>query len=582
MAQKAYIGSTYPVLLCLLLIGSTANPTPWSAQSPDWDALNRTVNGRLHAVTPFALPCFSNYNGQSIQPNPDACATTQSNYNSALFRTDSFNGYTHNQGEICPGPSTSQCILDNKNPTNPIAFGNASCGQGNLASYYIEVQEPRDVQMAFEFSKKTGVRLSIKNSGHDYLSRSNLKGSLALWTRKLQHFSHDISLVPRGCSNRTSFNAITMGAGVDLDQLYKYAHKRNVTFIGGNNPGIGPSGGTVMGGGHGLLTNAYGLGIDRVVQFKVVTPDGRLLITNACTNPDLFWALRGGGGGTFGVVLESTHRVEPAFPLVFAFMSFPATSTNTAPFTSLLVNNSLAWADQGWGGPQGPTFIAMANTVLNLSVARASMAPAAAYVLSQNGSVSIELYPNYFPIYEQFIVPTGNIGAGSAYFTTNRLIPNHLMGSAFGRSQVSNYLNKLVSEGVPTVIFQSPPYLYNYTPNTTSATPAWRDSVWIITNTAEWAWNSTLSEKRAVVSKLKQLTKGLEELAPSSGAYANEADPWTVDWREDWWGPNYPRLLRLKKKYDPRALLNCWRCVGWEEELQGPGHEFECMGSVDS
>jgi FAD binding domain/Berberine and berberine like len=581
MSQKRYLAPIYPIVFCVLLIGSAADPIPRSTPNPDWDTLNRTVNGRLHATTPFALPCFSNYNGQSNQPNADACAAVQGNYAIASFRTDTFSGYMHSQGEICAGPLTSQCILDDTDPADPTAFRNASCGQGNLASYYIEVQQLGDVQAAFEFSKKTGLKLSVKNSGHDYLSRSNLKGTLAIWTRKLQNLSHDISFIPEGCSNRTAFNAITIGAGINLDQAYKYAHERNVTFIGGNSPAVGPSGGFVMGGGHGLLTNMYGLGIDRVLQFKIVTPDGCLLTANACTNPDLFWALRGGGGGTFGVVLESTHRVEPAFPLVFAFMSFPATSTNTAPFASLLVNYSLTWADQGWGGPQSPTFIAMANTVLNLTAARASMAPAAAYVLSQNGNVSIESYPNYFAIYEQFIVPTGNIGVGSAYFPTNRLIPNRLMESASGRSQVSRYLNKLVSEGITPVIFQSPPYLYNYTPGTTSATPAWRNSVWLITNSIEWSWNSSLSEKQAVVSKLKQLTRDLETLAPNSGAYANEADPWTAGWREAWWGPNYPRLLKIKRKYDPHGLFNCWRCVGWEERSQAPGHEFECMGSVD-
>jgi FAD/FMN-containing dehydrogenase len=55
----------------------------------------------------------------------------------------------------------------------------------------------------------------------------------------------------------------------------------------------------------------YGLGVDRVVQFKVVTPDGVYRTANECLNSDLFWALRGGGGNAFGVIMESSSVVEP-------------------------------------------------------------------------------------------------------------------------------------------------------------------------------------------------------------------------------------------------------------------------------
>jgi len=54
----------------------------------------------------------------------------------------------------------------------------------------------------------------------------------------------------------------------------------------------------------------YGLGADNVLEYKVVTADGNLTIANAVSNPDLFWALRGGGGGTWGVVVEATFKVR--------------------------------------------------------------------------------------------------------------------------------------------------------------------------------------------------------------------------------------------------------------------------------
>lgn len=100
-------------------------------------------------------------------------------------------------------------------------------------------------------------------------------------------------------------------AGQDTGSLYTFAEANNITFIGGSARTIGAAGGWLQGGGHSILSNTYGLGVDRVLQFRVVTPDGRFRVANVCQNQDLFWALRGGGGGTFGVVLEATSQVVP-------------------------------------------------------------------------------------------------------------------------------------------------------------------------------------------------------------------------------------------------------------------------------
>lgn len=201
-----------------------------------------------------------------------------------------------------------------------------------MPSYYLEVQNPHDVQAAFRFSKKTGVKLVIKNSGHDHLSRSSQKGALALWTRKLQSLSYNPAFAPSGCGkNGTAYNAITTGAGVNFDEVYAFADAHNVTFIGGYSSTVGVSGGWVQAGGHSVLSPVYGLGIDRVIEFESMTPDGKYRTANACKNTDLFWALRGGGGGTFGVVMESTHIVEPPSPLRRGLDLLPQNQHQHAP-----------------------------------------------------------------------------------------------------------------------------------------------------------------------------------------------------------------------------------------------------------
>lgn len=63
--------------------------------------------------------------------------------------------------------------------------------------------------------------------------------------------------------------------------------------------------------GHAPLSAYFGLGVDQVLEYKIVTPDGKLRVANRIINSDLFWALRGGGGGTFGIVVEATVRAYP-------------------------------------------------------------------------------------------------------------------------------------------------------------------------------------------------------------------------------------------------------------------------------
>ncbi|PYH42437.1 FAD-binding domain-containing protein [Aspergillus saccharolyticus JOP 1030-1] len=574
------------------MLALSALPSPVAADNKTqpwtWTTLNATLQGRLHTASPLARPCFSRYNGQPILPEPSQCSELQAHYTSSAYRTEFYSGFMHDQNEICAASThanASQCLLDPSDPTDPTAVSAHECGQGSVSRFYIPVTEAADVQAAFAFSRHTGVALSVKNSGHDYSSRSSLRGSLALWTRPLQKLEFHPAFVPEGCPSSAAAAAITAGAGINFDQVYRFAHDHNVTVLGGSSPTVGASGGFIMAGGHGLLSAQLGLGIDRVLEFKLVTPDGVLRRANACQNRDLFWALRGGGGGSFGLVLESTSRVEPRLPIVFAYLTVPANATQLDGFTTLLMQHAVRWAQDGWSGPNGMDYIAMANPVLDLAAARASLAKAIAYVNAQpGGQVVVAEYPDFLSVYEAFILPAANEGIGEATFATNRLIPTAMLQDAAGQQRILETLNQLIAEGYTPTLFATPPSAIHppYVPGSTSATPAWRDSTWMISTEASWQWNSTVAEKRAFVQRFKAVTRRLEALAPGSGAYFSEADAFTEDWQTAWWGTeNYARLLRIKNQYDPETLLRCWRCVGWREEWEQPGGQFECLGGLD-
>ncbi|KAK7178646.1 isoamyl alcohol [Paraphaeosphaeria sporulosa] len=550
----------------------------------DWSSLNQSVGGKLFEAKPLASPCFSFYEGSPHQMDAAECERLQKNYTSMDLRIERYAGFANSQDEMCMSNTTDQCLLDSTNPSNALAYKNVSCNQGSVSSYYITVSSAEDAQAAFLFSRRTGTKLSIKATGHDYNSRSSIKGTLALWMRGLQNMSHDHYFVPQGCDSGEAVDAMTFGAGVIADEAYTFADAEGVTVLGPYASTIAMSGGWLQGGGHSVLSPVFGLGVDRVVQFKIVTPDGQVRIENKCQNKDVFWALRGGGGGTFGVVLEATHRVESkSVPLAVASMNFPtaADNSNVMPFLEICVNESLRWGREGWGGHIQfmTTKLIHVTPLLSLEEAENSMRPITEFVKSQKGTAIIEMLPSWYSFYKKYLIP--NIApVGQTRILATRLIPTTLFETAEGRTNLTFFLADIVQNGLLPYIPVSTPFLVDDPHNTTSANPAWRASLWHLGYGAiTLPWNSTLEQTRMALKKSASFVEKAEKLAPSSGTYFNEAFPWTNEWQREFWDGNYGELLRIKRIYDPDMLLSCWKCVGFEDSVDARS-SFRCLDDV--
>ena len=139
--------------LLIYIITTSASSTPILNVSPtQWHALNVSVGGRLHAATPFALPCFSKYNNISVSVNEAECNAIQANYTSPDFRIERFSANMNVRGlfsgvvriadptqvqyETCMS-TDSGCLLDSANPRNPLATDRISCNQGEILPYYV-------------------------------------------------------------------------------------------------------------------------------------------------------------------------------------------------------------------------------------------------------------------------------------------------------------------------------------------------------------------------------------------------------------------------------------------------------------
>ena len=220
------------------------------------------------------------------------------------------------QGMSCQPPSEFNSTMG--------AFDNGGlCTQGGYPSYVVDVRTVAQMQLAINFARNKGIRLVVKNTGHDFSGKSGGAGSLSLWTHHLK----EVALVEHYESANYSGPAFKAGAGIQGFEIYKAISSYGLTTLGGECPTVSPTGGWVMGGGHAPASGIWGMGADHALAFEVVTADGRLVTASSDHNPDLFWALRGGGGLTFGVVSSVLFRVHEDVPVTSVSWSF-GTSAN--------------------------------------------------------------------------------------------------------------------------------------------------------------------------------------------------------------------------------------------------------------
>ncbi|MFI5937270.1 FAD-binding oxidoreductase [Actinoplanes sp. NPDC051494] len=157
-----------------------------------------------------------------------------------------------------------------------------------------------DVAEAIRFARRSRLPVITRGGGHSYVGASTGTGSIVLDLRALDAVSYD-----------TGSRTATIGGGARLMEVYTTLGAARVSVPSGSCGSVG-IGGITLGGGVGMASSAYGLTCDAVVGANLVTADGVLRGVHAGREPELFWALRGGGGGQFGVVTGWRMRTHPA------------------------------------------------------------------------------------------------------------------------------------------------------------------------------------------------------------------------------------------------------------------------------
>lgn len=390
-----------------------------------WAQLNATVNGRLLRPKPPASVCYPQ------EPNYDAAACNDilKHWTSSAWHADD---------PISPAsPPSDACFPIYPNGTSTAGVpgaGERGCDASSYPVYVVNASSVEDVKAGVDFARKHTVRLNVKNTGH---GRSSIPGSLSIWTHYFKEKAFHADFQPEGSANssNTSTMAITFGAGTMDREAFEFAAEHDAVVVGGTDGTVGLVG-WGSAGGHGYLTGSYGMGADNFLQVTVVTPEGEILIANERQNADIFWAIGGGGGGTWGVI---TSVVVKAYlmptALMWSLTLQAANGTNATEWYDVIANILTTFPALKDFGLQGyitlsGSPLAMTNAMFAYDKSKdaleKTLEPVREYLQTKNSSVeikdSIAAFPKWIDIYHLFNLTQATAGGGGGV-TASRLLP---------------------------------------------------------------------------------------------------------------------------------------------------------------
>ncbi|KAI9677986.1 MAG: hypothetical protein M1822_008094 [Bathelium mastoideum] len=453
---------------------------------------------------------------------------------------------------------------------NPFTDAGSRCTIGNYNTFAVNATSIADYQTALTFTKRHTIRLTIRNTGHDYFGKSTGLGAVSIWTHNMK----EIKIIDYQSSHYTG-KAMKMGAGVQVIDMYQAAYDAGLIMVRGDCPSVGVVGGYSQGGGHGPLASRYGLAADQVLEWEVVLTSGEAVtVTPSNEYSDLFWALAGGGGGTYAVVYSLTSKAYPDTFTSAANLSFSVPSLSVSDLDTfydafglfqsqlptmvdgsislicVITNNSFTLAPATAPGVIKETLDANFKPILNMLKSK----NISHVYYSQQNPTFLESYQQMTLVYPW---DTGQYNVGG------RMVPRSLVES--NNSALTTAIREVMAVN-PTIALSgfAVDVSRNNRPDAVGANPYWREMIIdIVIGTdydyTDWQRNAVLQAEMT-----DQLLPPIERLTPNRGAYMNEADFHQVDYRSVFYGDHYDRLLSIKDKYDPEGLLYALTAVGSE------------------
>jgi FAD/FMN-containing dehydrogenase len=544
-----------------------------------WEKLNQAVGGNLIRPRSLFAVCEAEQNGA-------ACADVMKNIRNPFYVGDQ------------PAGTEVSGWLDAWTPVP--------------SEYAVRARTTADVVAGVNFARENNLRLVVKGTGHSYLGTSNAPDSLLIWTRAMNRVTLQDGFVAQGCEGKFApVPAVTAEAGAMWIDLYDAVTTRGGRYVqGGGCTTVGVAG-LVQSGGFGSFSKGFGTAAAGLLEAEVVTADGKVRIANACSNPDLFWALKGGGGGSWGVVTRVTLRTRE-LPEFFGFAEGKIKAKSNAAFQQLIARFIAFYSENLFNPHWGEQIRLAPDNTLELSMVCQGL---------DDDKITKIWRPFFDSVKSSEELTVSDLDAGAAH-------ARHWWDAVYRKSKGSDAMVSDPRPGAPAMHAwwsgdqgQVGAFLYGY------------DSLWLPASLLEEDQRQHLADTLFAASRHKRIelhfNKGiagapadavaatrdtatnpavadafvllivadggrpaypgfarppmdttaarknshevdlaaaeLRKIAADAGSYVSESNFFNASWQEAYWGTNYAKLRAIKRKYDPNGLFFVHHGVGSEE-----------------
>jgi FAD/FMN-containing dehydrogenase len=472
--------------------------------------------------------------------------------------------------------------------------------------YAVAAETTAHVVAAVNFARDHNLRLVIKGGGHSYLGTSNSPDSLLIWTRAMNQIALHDAFVPRGCNGVAPLPAVSVGAGAIWMHVYDAVTTKADRYVQGGGCATVGVAGLVQSGGFGSFSRNYGTAAGSLLEAEIVTADGAVRIVNACSDPELFWGIKGGGGGSLGVITRltlKTHELPDWFG--GAFVTIAAASD--AAYRRLLGGFLDLYRNRLFNPYWGESIATLGDNALAISMVSQGLDKGQADDIWRLFLDWVAATPR-----ELAIVGDPRIGSIPARHWWDadwrrRNLPatvksDNRPGASTGdvwwtgdSGQVGWFLHNYESAWLPASLLQQQENLADalfaasrhwsvglhfnkgLAGALVEAVTAARDTATnpamlvafalaIIAGFGPSAYMAPpdLAVARSDATAISAAMAELLQLVPDAGAYVSESSYFQSDWQRAYWGENYPRLQAVKARYDPDGLFFVHHGVGSE------------------
>lgn len=423
---------------------------------------------------------------------------------------------------------------------------------------------PSDVQRCISFARRHGLPATPRSGGHSYAGYSTGPGLLI-----------DVSRL-NTVATAAGTNRATVGAGTQLVDVYDQLSSAGLLLPAGSCPSVGIAGLT-LGGGIGVVGRKYGLTCDNLLALDTVTADGRLITADPSDNADLYWASRGGGGGNFGIVTSFTFALHPIPELSLFTVNWPWPAA--ADVLAAWQSWTATAPDELWSNCQLQSAGTDGLNVRSNGVFVGSPSDLTALLrpfLAQAGTPSTQ-FVGSDPYLHTMLVEAGcaDLSVAQCHLTDSAAgaagAAGTLPRSSFAAT--SAYVMSPLSDAGVAACIQTVDALHDADPDlgggivfdayggaiNTVAPGATafvhRDALCALQASTSWGPADTAATVEAAKGWLRT---SAAELAPfvSRFAYQNYIDPTLLDWADAYYGTNLPRLVEVKRRYDPDDVFH--------------------------